>query len=113
MGEVILGEGLLVHLAFFFNGAHIRSDWKKGRDIGELWVCITNAKGHFHSCNDEKESYGEELGIGTIYRSDPDARSNVMMAMAYMTRTASLCVSSQRADGRCGMGYHLNLALVR
>ncbi|WP_312125743.1 inovirus-type Gp2 protein [Pseudomonas sp.] len=93
------GKGFHAHVAFFFNGAHVRSDWKKGRHIGELWTCITNGKGHFHSCNDDKESYGEELGIGTIYRSDEDARGNVLRAMAYLTKESQY-LRIKPEDGR-------------
>lgn len=93
------GKGFHAHVAFFFNGAHVRSDWKKSMDIGELWTCITNGKGHFHSCNDDKESYGEELGIGTIYRSDEDARGNVLRAMAYLTKESQY-LRIKPEDGR-------------
>jgi len=37
--------------------------------------------GHFHGCNDDKEAYGDELGIGVIHRADLDARLNVLNAM--------------------------------
>lgn len=79
-------KGFHVHAAFFFNGANVRSDYNKAREIGELWEQITRGQGYFHSCNDEKASYGDELGIGTIRRSDILARSKVIKAMLYLAK---------------------------
>lgn len=65
---------------------NVRSDWTKVRDIGELWIDITKAKGHFHNCNSDKKAYGDALGIGKIHRDDLDASSNVINAMTYLTK---------------------------
>ena len=77
-------RGYHIHAAFFFNGAEVRSDFYKARQIGELWEQITRGQGYCHSCNDDKDSYGDQLGIGVIRREDLDIRPNVHYAMRYL-----------------------------
>lgn len=79
-------KGFHIHTAFFFNSAEVRCDCNKAREIGELWEQVTCGKGYFFSCNDEKASYGEELGIGTIKRADASVRSKVIKAMHYLAK---------------------------
>lgn len=43
-------------------------------------------QGYWHSCNDDKESYGNELGIGVIQREDLDIRPKVHYAMHYLAK---------------------------
>jgi hypothetical protein len=78
-------KGFHVHAAFFFNGAQIRSDWCKAREIGELWQQITSGRGYFFSCNDDKDKY-MDVGIGTIKRADALACDNVVKAMSYLAK---------------------------
>lgn len=77
-------KGFHVHAAFFFNGAEVRSDFNKAREIGGLWEQIS--RGYYYSCNDDKDRYGEELGIGTIRRADTQACGKVIKAMHYLTK---------------------------
>ncbi|QLC72375.1 inovirus-type Gp2 protein [Pseudomonas sp. LPB0260] len=80
-------KGFHIHAAFFFNGAEVRCDCNKARQIGELWVeQVTRGAGYFFSCNDEKDSYGDELGIGTVKRADDSVRSKVIKAMHYLAK---------------------------
>lgn len=78
-------KGFHVHAAFFFNGAHVRSDWNKAREIGELWQQVTGGRGYCFRCNDDKEKY-TDLGIGTIKRADTVACNNVVKAMSYLAK---------------------------
>ncbi len=78
-------KGFHVHAAFFFNGAYVRSDWNKAREIGELWQQITGGRGYCFRCNDDKEKY-TDLGIGTIKRADTEACNNVVKAMSYLAK---------------------------
>lgn len=75
-----------IHAAFFFNGAKVRNDFYKARQIGELWKQITDGKGYYHSCNDDKARYGDSLGIGVIKRDDVLARRNMHKAMSYLAK---------------------------
>jgi hypothetical protein len=80
-------KGFHVHTAFFFNGAHVRSDWHKAHEIGALWQQITADRGYYYSCNDDKSKY-LELGIGTVIRADLQACENVVTAMSYLAKEA-------------------------
>ncbi|CAD5203570.1 inovirus-type Gp2 protein [Pseudomonas sp. FEN] len=79
-------KGFHIHAAFFFNGAEVRSDFSKAREIGDLWEQITRGQGYYYSCNDAKGSYGDELGIGTIRRADIQACGKVIKAMHYLVK---------------------------
>ncbi|MBW9246271.1 inovirus-type Gp2 protein [Pseudomonas paracarnis] len=79
-------KGFHIHAAFFFNGAEVRSDFAKARSIGDLWEQITRGQGYCFSCNDDKASYGDELGIGVIQRRDILARQKVVKAMRYLAK---------------------------
>lgn len=79
-------KGFHVHAAFFFNGAEVRSDFNKAREIGGLWEQISRGHGYYYSCNDDKGRYGDEVGIGTIRRADTQACGRVIKAMHYLTK---------------------------
>ncbi|MGE6793252.1 YagK/YfjJ domain-containing protein [Pseudomonas guineae] len=80
------GRGFHIHAAFFFKGDEVRGDIHKAQQIGELWERITRGQGCFNSCNHNKESYGDMLGIGLIKRSDHEARRQVHYVMRYLVK---------------------------
>lgn len=79
-------KGFHIHAAFFFNGAEVRSDFAKARKVGELWEQITRDQGYFFSCNDDKDRYGDELGIGVIKRADSEACRKSIKAVSYLIK---------------------------
>ncbi|MBN2990629.1 inovirus-type Gp2 protein [Pseudomonas cedrina subsp. fulgida] len=79
-------RGYHIHAAFFFNGAQLRGDIYKASQIGELWGSVTQGRGYFDSCNQDKERYEGRLGIGVIYRNDQQVRSHVHYAMHYLVK---------------------------
>jgi len=79
-------KGFHIHAAFFFNGAEVRSDFAKARKVGELWEQITRGQGYFFSCNDDKDRYGDELGIGVIKRADNEACRKSIKAVSYLIK---------------------------
>ena len=83
------GRGFHIHAAFFFNGAHVRSDWHKANQIGALWEKISAGRGYCYNCNADKGKYATP-GIGTINRSDGQACSNVVKAMCYLAKCSGL-----------------------
>lgn len=79
--------GYHIHTAFFFNGSNVRGDIHKAQLIGELWQCITQGRGYYNSCNNnKKEKYGDECGIGMIRREDRRQRMHVYRAMEYLVK---------------------------
>ncbi len=89
--------GFHIHAAFFFNGAKVRSDYAKAREIGALWTEITEGRGFWHSSNDEKLSYGSDLGVGTIRRDDALLRAGCIKAMHYLVKdTQPLLIRPRR-----------------
>ncbi|VFB18419.1 inovirus-type Gp2 protein [Pseudomonas fragi] len=79
-------RGYHIHTAFFFDGAKVRSDVYKARQVGQLWEDVTRGQGYYFSCNADKERYGEELGIGRVDRNDADIRRKVHKAMHYLAK---------------------------
>jgi len=79
-------RGYHVHTAFFFDGTKVRSDVYKARQVGQLWESITRGLGYYYSCNADKERYGDDLGIGVIFRSDTRIHSKVHKAMYYLVK---------------------------
>lgn len=80
------GGGYHIHAAYFFNGNEVRGDVYKAIQLGELWEDITHGQGYTHSCNHDKERYGDECGIGLILRSDRASRPNVHKALKYLVK---------------------------
>lgn len=79
-------RGFHIHAAFFFTGEHVWSDRYKAQQIGELWEQITRGQGYYHSCNEDKDSYGDACGVGVVRRRDAQMRSNVIEAMCYLAK---------------------------
>jgi len=79
-------RGYHMHTAFFFDGTKVCSDVYKARQIGRLWESITRGQGYYFSCNADKERYGDDLGIGVIYKGDTHIRSRVNKAMHYLAK---------------------------
>ncbi|MNE81101.1 hypothetical protein D3C80_1777290 [compost metagenome] len=82
------GRGYHIHAAYFFNGNEVRGDVYKAIQLGELWEDITHGQGYMHSCNHDKEQYGDKCGIGRIRRSDLAIRPNVHKAVRYLVKDA-------------------------
>ncbi|MDH2185315.1 inovirus Gp2 family protein [Pseudomonas sp. GD03651] len=82
------GRGYHIHAAYFFNGNEVRGDVYKAIQIGELWQDITHGQGYTHSCNHDKEQYGEKCGIGHIQRRNLSIRPHIHRAMSYLVKDA-------------------------
>ncbi|ALY81705.1 TPA: inovirus-type Gp2 protein [Pseudomonas aeruginosa] len=80
------GRGYHIHAAYFFNGNIVCRDVCKATRIGKLWEEITRRQGYAHSCNHDKEQYGDKLGIGQIHREDQSKRPNTHEAMRYLVK---------------------------
>ncbi|HHN0564414.1 TPA: hypothetical protein ACRNVW_006404 [Pseudomonas aeruginosa] len=80
------GRGYHIHAAYFFNGNQVCRDVCKATRIGKLWEEITRRQGYAHSCNHDKDQYGDKLGIGQIHRDDQSKRPNTHEAMRYLVK---------------------------
>lgn len=82
------GGGYHIHAAYFFNGNEVQGDVYKAIQLGVLWEDITHGQGYVHSCNYDKEKYGDECGIGRILRSDRAIRRSVHKVVKYLVKDA-------------------------
>ena len=80
------GRGYHIHAAYFFNGNQVCRDVWKAIEISELWEAVTRGQGYAHSCNHNKEGYGDECGIGLIQRDDQSIRPHTHFAMKYLVK---------------------------
>ncbi|MBB6343217.1 hypothetical protein HNP49_003415 [Pseudomonas fluvialis] len=80
------GRGYHIHAAYYFNGNQVCRDVWKAMEISELWEEVTRGQGYAHSCNHDKERYGDECGIGLIQREDQSKRAHVHKAMKYLVK---------------------------
>lgn len=94
------GRGYHIHAAYFFNGNVVCRDVWKAIEISELWEVVTRGQGYAHSCNHDKERYGDECGIGLIQREDQSRRPHVHKAMKYLVK-AGQQLRLKPAGARC------------
>ncbi|HFH4161088.1 hypothetical protein APA86_15685 [Pseudomonas aeruginosa] len=79
-------RGYHIHAAYFFNGNIVCRDAHKAIEISELWEEVTRRQGYAHSCNHDKDQYGDKLGIGQIERDDQSRRPHTHYAMKYLVK---------------------------
>lgn len=94
------GQGYHIHAAYFFNGNVVCRDVWKAIEISELWEEITRGQGYAHSCNHDKERYGDRRGIGLIQRDDQSIRPHVHKAMKYLVKDGQ-CLRLKPVGRRC------------
>ncbi|WP_417660048.1 hypothetical protein [Pseudidiomarina sp.] len=82
------GTGYHIHAAYFFNGNELQGDVNKAIQLGELWKNITYGQGYMHSCNHNKEQYGDRCGIGRIERGNQAIRPHVHNTVKYLVKDA-------------------------
>ncbi len=85
-------RGYHLHMVYYFLGSKHQNDWYMAKQIGDLWLTITNGLGTYHSCNtpEEKEKYAKLglLGVGMIHRDKPEQVTNAINAVAYLARVS-------------------------
>lgn len=79
-------KGFHFHCLFFFDGSKERLDIAKGAAVGRVWRWeVTRGRGIYFNSNARKHEM-EEVGIGMILRSDPDACANAVKFARYLTK---------------------------
>jgi hypothetical protein len=102
-------KGYHYHLILFFKGSEVRSDYFKGKEIGDYWRdVITGGRGIYFNCSGKKSEYAH-LGIGMINSdSEQDAalRFNLIhRVVRYLTKSAQyLKVKLKATDRSIGKG---------
>lgn len=88
--EQATDRGYHLHMAYYFLGSKHQNDWYMAKQIGDLWLKVTDNLGTYHSCNtpEEKEKYLKKgiLGVGMIHRDNPIEVNNAINAIAYLAR---------------------------
>lgn len=81
-------KGYHFHTFLFFDGSKVHKDEYRAQQIGEKYwqESITKGAGLFHNCNRYKNRY-RKLGIGMIHRDDQEKRENLLLALAYVTKS--------------------------
>lgn len=82
------GEGYHIHAAYFFNGNVVQGEVYKAIQLSELSEGITHGRGYMHSCNLDKDRYGDEWGIGRIERGDRAIRRHLHKTVKYLVKDA-------------------------
>jgi hypothetical protein len=77
------------HVVLFFDGAKSYKDAHIAERVGQYWVEITNGRGNFYNCNRRKHEY-VRCGIGMVSHDDRVMRENLLMAIAYLTKSEQL-----------------------
>lgn len=81
-------KGYHCHLLLIYDGHKHQNDYGLGQLVGKCWLEITQQKGYFFNCNckEHKENFIQQgrLGIGMIYRNDPQLVSNALEAAEYL-----------------------------
>ena len=88
--EQATDRGYHLHMAYYFLGSKHQNDWYMAKQIGELWLKVTDNLGTYHNCNtpEEKEKYLKKgiLGVGMIHRDNSIQVDNAINAIAYLAR---------------------------
>lgn len=94
--------GFHFHLVAFLDGSKYMSDHMAGIMIAEHWKAITGGKGRFYLCNNKANQY-QYNGIGMVNYHDTEKVSNLMRAVAYLTKAdklAKLSIGGRRTFSR-------------
>ena len=81
------GSGYHIHALYLFKGNQVCRDVFKAQQLGQLWQEITQGKGRSYSSNFDKESLGDDCGIGRIERADTQARKGLQKVAKYLVKS--------------------------
>ena len=84
------------HMVFFFYGAKVRQDITLGKQLGELWLEVTEEAGTYYNCNADKSKY-DECYLGQINYYDTDKRA-ALIHVSYLTKVDESIIAVQLND---------------
>lgn len=85
-GDRADGSGYHIHALYLFNGNQVSRDVYKAQQLNKLWHDITQGQGRSYSSNFDKESFGEDCGIGLLGRADIRARQGLQKVAKYLVK---------------------------
>lgn len=85
-GDRTDGSGYHIHALYLFNGNQVCRDLFKAQQLGQLWQDITQGQGRSYSSNFDKESFGDDCGIGRIERADTQAKKGLQKVAKYLVK---------------------------
>jgi hypothetical protein len=77
------------HVVLFFDGAKSHKDAHIAERVGQYWERVTHGRGNYYNCNRRKHAY-VRCGIGMVSHDDQVMRENLLMAIAYLTKSEQL-----------------------
>jgi hypothetical protein len=102
--EYGIQKGYHYHFIFFMNGNIHDSDIFFAYKLTKLWMRVTQDKGFFHSCNDDKASY-EKLAIGILVHNDHEKINTLNeVIINYLTKTSQFIIEKIQV-GQRAFGY--------
>lgn len=84
------------HMVFFFYGAKVQRDVTLGKQLGELWLEVTEEAGTYYNCNADKSKY-DECYLGQINYYDTNKRAALTHA-SYLTKVDESIIAVQLND---------------
>ena len=101
------------HMVFFFNGAKVQQDVTLGKQVGELWLEVTEGAGTYYNCNANKSKY-DECYLGQINYDDTDKRA-ALTHVSYLTKVDESIIAVQLNDkarifGKMSLPKHTSAA---
>lgn len=79
------GMGYHLHAYLVFDGKYHQNYDGKARQIANLWLSLTEGRGHFYICYPDQ--YGENCGIGMIRRDDRVKIQHSVRAATYLAKS--------------------------
>lgn len=83
-------KGYHCHLLLVYKGSERRSAYWLANQVGKLWGKITEGQGCHFNCHTatylKQFSDRNRLGIGMIYRNDPEQVNNMLNTVKYLVR---------------------------
>ena len=101
--EYGLQKGYHYHFIFFMDGNIHRTDDFLAYKLAKLWESVTQNKGAFYNCNQNKASY-KKLAIGILVYNDQEKIDTLYEVVDYITKTSQFIIEKSQVEKRT-FGY--------
>ncbi|HFG6905419.1 inovirus-type Gp2 protein [Acinetobacter baumannii] len=90
-------KGMHIHAMFLVNGQPHERDEYYANEISKYWIKLTHGQGCTYNCNREKKQY-VNLGIGPMEYHDIEKRTNLLICLQYMSKSAQFFMFKPLAE---------------